>query len=256
MLANVRVSYSFPWVEIFLRGVQVIQLSTMSDNQEVQLGNQIRQELINSGRITLSQNRRLNRYLNRIGQKLVKFSDRSNIPYSFEIVDNDEVNAFATMGGFIYIHTGLMKRADNEAELASVVAHEIGHVVARHSVKQMRQQAIAQGLLTATGLEERQAVQIGVSLAIELPNSRQDEYEADTIGLQILTRAGYAPGPMVDFMRKLAQQSGKVPTFLSTHPGGAARANTLAQQIPANKAYVGEGLNNQQYQQIIRVLYR
>jgi predicted Zn-dependent protease len=61
---------------------------------------------------------------------------------------------------------------------------------------------------------------------------------------------------MVDFMRKLAQQSGKVPTFLSTHPGGAARANTLAQQIPANKAYVGEGLNNQQYQQIIRVLYR
>jgi predicted Zn-dependent protease len=249
---NVVSTYAFPWQEILIRGVQVIQLSTISDQQEVEIGKQIRQELINSGRIELYENPLLNSYLNDIGSKLSQVSDRPEIPYSFSIVKSDEVNAFATMGGFVYIHTGLMKLAANEAELASVVAHEIGHITARHSLQQMRQQSITQGLLSAAGLDRKQAVQLGVTLALDLPHSRQDEYEADQLGLAMLTKAGYAPGAMVNFMQKLQRQTGKIPSFLSTHPAADERVEVLAKEIPQDEAFVGNGLDNQAYKQMIR----
>ena len=254
IVVDLGTTYALPWQEIFIRGVQIIQLSTISDEQEVKIGQQIYQELIDSGRVKLNSNPRLNDYLDQIGQRLVRVSDRPQIPYSFAVVDNEEVNAFATMGGFIYIHTGLMKLADNEAQLASVVAHEIGHVTGGHSLKQMRQQAIAQGILSATGLNERQVVQLGVALVYDLPNSRGDEYEADQLGLTMLSRAGYAPGAMVDFMQKLQQKTGNVPSFLSTHPAAGDRVQALARAIPRQRAYVGNGLDNQAYQQRINSL--
>lgn len=244
--------HAFPWQELFLRGIQVIQLSTISDQQEVKIGREIRQELVNSGRVKLSNNRRLNQYINYIGNRLVKASDRQTIPYTFHVVDSDEINAFATMGGFIYVHTGLIKLAENEAELASVIAHEIAHVTSNHSVEQMRQQAVTQGILSAAGLSQAQAVQLGVSLALDLPNSRSDEYEADMIGLQILTKAGYAPGAMVDFMQKLQRKGGGVPSILSTHPGAGERVQALAREIPREKAYSGDGLDKNVYRRILR----
>ncbi len=247
-------TYAFPWQEILIRGVQIIQLSTISDEQEVRIGQQIYQELVDSGQVNLYNDRRLNSYLDQIGQRLVQVSDRPQIPYNFAVVDNEEVNAFATMGGFIYIHTGLMKLAENEAQLASVVAHEIGHVTASHSLKQMREQAISQGILSAAGLNEQQAVQLGVALVYGLPNSRGAEYEADQLGLAMLSRAGYAPGAMVDFMQKLQQQTGNVPSFLSTHPATGDRVQALARAIPRQRAYVGNGLDNQAYQQRINSL--
>ena len=254
IVVDLGTTYALPWQEIFMRGVQIIQLNTISDEQEVKIGQQIYQELVNSGRVKLHDNPDLNSYLDQIGQRLVQVSDRRQIPYSFAVVDNEEVNAFATMGGFIYIHTGLMKLADNEAQLASVVAHEIGHVTGGHSLKQMRQQAIAQGILSATGLNEQQAVQLGVALVYDLPNSRGAEYEADQLGLAMLSRAGYAPGAMVDFMQKLQQQTGNVPSFLSTHPATGDRVQALARAIPRQRAYVGNGLDNQAYQQRINSL--
>jgi predicted Zn-dependent protease len=244
-------TYAFPWQEILLRGVQILQLSTISDRQEVEIGRQIRQELINSQRIQLDNHPRLNRYLNQIGSRLSQVSDRPGIPYTFSLVKSDEVNAFATMGGFVYIHTGLIKLAENEAELASVIAHEIGHVTAGHSLEQMRQQAISQGILTAAGLDQQQAVQLGVSLALDLPHSRQDEYEADQLGLSMLTKAGYAPGAMVDFMQKLQRQGNNIPSFLSTHPAGRDRVQALAKQIPQQIAYRGDGLDKKAYQRLI-----
>lgn len=256
LMVNVVASYAFPWQDILIRGVQVFQLSTLSDAQEVQLGKQIRQELINSGKISLDNNRNLNNYLNEIGTRLTRFGDRPKLPYTFAIVRDNEVNAFATMGGFVYINTGLIKLAENEAELASVMAHEIGHITGRHSVKQMRQEAIAQGVLTATGLDQKQAVQIGVTLALELPHSRKHEYEADQLGLIMLTKAGYAPGAMVDFMLKLQKQSGNVPTILSTHPNSKDRAIALAQTIPRQSAYQGYGLDNEAYQRNIASIFK
>lgn len=254
LTVNVVKTNAFPWQDILMRGVQVIQLSTLSNQQEVEIGRQIRQELIASDRVTLYDNPSLNRYLNHIGSRLVKVGTRPEIPYTFSIVNSEEINAFATMGGFVYINTGLIKLAENEAELASVVAHEIGHITARHSLKQMRQQAITEGLLTATGLSEKQAVQLGVTLALDLPHSRKDEYEADKLGLTMLKKAGYAPGAMVDFMQKLQRQSGNIPSILSTHPAAKDRVQVLAQEISAKTAYVGDGLNNRAYQRTIRIL--
>ncbi|MGI0482447.1 M48 family metallopeptidase [Geminocystis sp. CENA526] len=254
IFTNANVSYAFPWGDLLFRGIQVIQISNLSDQQEVQLGSQMRQQILSQNNVRLYQNPELSSYINQIGRRLVAVSSRPNLPFQFEIVDNPDVNAFATMGGFIYLHTGLITTASNEAQLASVIAHEIGHVVARHSQKQIRQQAITQGLLTATGLDQTNIVRLGVNLAVNLPHSRQDEYEADNLGLDMLKSAGYAPRAMVDFMRKLAKSSGRVPTLLSTHPNAIDRAVALDQRIPSSVAYNGAGLDEQEYQYRIRSL--
>lgn len=251
ILATPQPAQSFSFLDLLFRGVQVFQLSNLSDSEEVQLGKQINEQLVN-GQVRLSQNRQLNRYVDRIGQRIVPQTDRPNLPYTFQVVEDDSINAFATMGGFVYIHTGLMAAAENEAELASVVAHEIGHITARHAVQQMRQRAIAQGLLSATGLDESNAVQIGVELAVSRPNSREDEFEADQKGLDSLTKSGYAPIGMISFMEKLQQQGGSPPTFLSTHPAVSDRIEALKAQ--ATNPTQGDGLNSQLYQQRTQAL--
>ncbi|MEC4983095.1 MAG: M48 family metallopeptidase [Oscillatoria sp. PMC 1068.18] len=247
-------SQAISWIEIFLRGVQLYQISNLSPVQEVQLGKQINQQLIESGKVKLVSDRQVNEYINQIGQRLAQYSDRPEIPYTFQVVKDDNINAFATMGGFVYVHTGLMQAADNEAELASVIAHEIAHVSERHSVEQMRQRALAEGVLSAAGLDQRRAVQIGVELAYNRPNSRQDELEADQSGLEMFRRAGYAPSATVSFMKKLQRQGGSPPAFLSTHPATADRILALERQIDPATANQGEGLNNQAYQAKIRSL--
>lgn len=233
-------------------GIQAIQLSRLSDRQEVALGGQINQQITQSVRI--NRDRRLNDFVRRVGNRLVPTSARSNIPYTFQVVDDDSVNAFATMGGYVYIHTGLLRAADNEAEAASVVAHEIGHIAGRHAIKQMRQRAISQGLLSAAGLDDAAAVQIGVDLALNRPNSREDENEADSFGLTNLNAAGYAPEAMVSFMQKLQRLSGggRTPNFLSTHPAAGDRAETLQATIPSLPNRGRDGLNQNTYQQQVR----
>ena len=253
-LGSIQPVKAVPWIELLIRGAQIVQLSSISDKQEVQLGSQINEELIQSGRAKIYRGQAINSYLNRIGQELAKTSDRPDIPYTFQVVDDNSVNAFATMGGYVYINTGLMKTAQNEAELASVVGHEIGHIVGRHSIQQMRQRAIAQGILSAAGLDRAQAVQIGVELAVSRPNSRQDELEADRFGLDMIQKANYAPSGMVSFMRKLLEQGGSAPSFLSTHPATSERIQRLESEIPAQSADAGKGLNQQAYQSQISAL--
>ena len=163
---------------LLFQGIQVIQMSNMSDRQEVDLGKQMNQQL-QSGDIRFSRNSQINRYVEQIGQRLVASSSRPNLPFTFQVVEDDAINAFATLGGFVYIHTGLMKAAENEAELASVIGHEIGHITGRHLVQQMRQRAIANGVASAAGLERNAAVGIGLELALNRPRSRQYEFDAD-----------------------------------------------------------------------------
>ena len=251
-ISSVSPSLAFPWRDLILQGIQLIQLSTLSDNEEVQLGKQINNQLI--GReVRLYRNRNAQRYINRIGQRLAQASSRPEIPYTFQVVDDDNINAFATMGGFVYINTGLMKAADNEAELASVVAHEIAHIAARHAVKQMRQMAIAQGVATATGLDENVAVQIGVELALRRPKSREAEYEADYLGIQNLGQAGYAQIGAVTFMEKLLSK-GSVPTFLSTHPATSSRIASMRELLAGNPTS-GDGLNEAAYRAKVNRLF-
>ncbi|HEY9805885.1 MAG TPA: M48 family metalloprotease, partial [Candidatus Obscuribacterales bacterium] len=147
--------------------------------------------------------------------------------------------------------------AANEAELASVLGHETGHIEGRHLLKQMRQTAITRGIATAAGLDRSTLAAIGVELALSRPNSRQDEYEADQRGLRILTRAGYAPSAMVSFMEKLLK-GGSLPTFLSTHPNTKDRIEALKRSInsssTSSSSTNGTGLDSAAYKAKIQPL--
>lgn len=245
VIATPRPSQAVSLLELLLRGVQIIQLSTLSDRQEVALGGQINSQLT-SQELKLYSDRTLNSYINEIGQRLVPYSDRPDIPYTFQVVESDDLNAFATMGGYVYVTTGLIKAADNEAQLASVIGHEIGHIASRHAVEQMREMALAQGVASAAGLDRNTAVNIGVELALRRPNSRRAEFEADQQGLATLVKAGYAPGAMPAFMEKLRNQR-SVPEFLSTHPAVPDRIQALNQAIDPATANSGAGLDNAAY---------
>lgn len=246
-------SQAIPWFDLLIRGVQVIQLSNVSDQQEVQIGGQINQQLV-SRQVRLYRNPQINDYVKQIGQRLAKNSTRSDIPYTFQVVNDRGINAFATMGGFVYVNAGLLVAADNEAQLASVMAHEIGHITSRHAIEQMRETAIAGGVATAAGLDRNRAVAIGVDLALRRPGSRKDELEADQEGLEMMRRAGYAQSATVAFMEKLLKKGGSTPAFLSTHPATEQRIAQLKSKINPQNANVGDGLDGAAYKMKIQAL--
>lgn len=247
-------SRAIDWFPLLIRGVQVLQLSNVSSGQEYELGQQMNQQIL-GGEVRLYNNPEINRYIQEIGQRLVPYTDRPNLKYTFQVVDEDSINAFATTGGFVYLHKGLIKAADNEAELASVIGHEIGHIGGKHLLSQMRQQAVASGIATAAGVDRNQIVGLGVNLALNLPRSRQDEFDADKRGLRTLSRAGYAQSAMVSFMQKLQKGSkGSTPAFLSTHPAASDRVVTLRRAIAAQPSNGNAGLDSAAYRANIRSL--
>jgi predicted Zn-dependent protease len=241
-----------PWRDLIRQGIQVIQLSNMSPQQEVQLGQQMNERM--AGRqFRLYRNSQITSYVDEIGQRLAAVSDRPNLPFTFQVVRDDNVNAFATTGGFVYVTTGLVRTADNEAQLASVLAHEIGHITRRHLLQQMRQSAIAQGIVTAAGLDRSTAVNLGVDLALNRPRSRKDEFEADQTGLRTLAQAGYPQSAMVGFMEKLLDRPSP-PTVLSTHPATRDRIAAIERALDPARANVGEGLDETAYKTQIQPL--
>jgi beta-barrel assembly-enhancing protease len=248
-------SQALDFLPLILRGVQVLQLSNMSRGQEIELGQQMNKQISNSQVRLSPRNSEINSYVKRIGERLVPFTNRPNLTYTFQVVEEDSINAFATTGGFVYIHTGLIKAADNEAELASVIAHEIGHIDGKHLLRQMQQQALASGIATAVGADRNRIVGLGVNLALNLPRSRQDEYDADKRGLVALGRAGYSQSAMVSFMQKLQKASrGSTPAFLSTHPGAGDRVVALRRLIARQPTNGSAGLDSNSYRANIRSL--
>lgn len=236
--------------------IQIIQLSSIGDNDEVALGQQIDGQIRQEVRI--SRDPAANALVSRLGQILVPSSDRPNIPYTFRVVEDNNLNAFATMGGFVYINTGTISASDNVAQLASVIGHEMGHISGRHALEQMKQMAIAQGIATIAGVGDDRLVGIGVDLALRLPNSREAEFDADRRGLLNITKAGFAARAMPAFMQKLASSSngGGAPSFLSTHPATNERIAALNQTIQANNLNTSGGLNDGEYQRIWRSRFR
>jgi beta-barrel assembly-enhancing protease len=235
--------------------IQIIQLSSIGDNEEVSLGQQIDSQIQQEVRI--SRDPAANALVSRLGQILVPTSDRPNIPYTFRVVDDTNLNAFATMGGFVYINTGTIAAADNVAQLASVIGHEMGHISGRHSLEQMKQMAIAQGIATIAGVADDRLVGIGVNLALRLPNSREAEFDADRRGLLNITKSGFAARAMPAFMQKLTRSGGGgAPAFLSTHPATEDRISALNQSIQANNLNTSGGLNDADYQRIWRSRFR
>jgi beta-barrel assembly-enhancing protease len=238
------------WIQILMQGAQIIQLSNVSEAQEISLGAETNRSLLND-KVKLYQDPAVTSYVNQIGQRLARNSSRPNLKYTFQVVDDDGINAFATMGGFVYVNTGLLKAADNEAQLAGVMGHEIGHITGRHSLQRIRQAAISQGVSSLAGVDRNQIVQMGVQLAMTLPNSRQDEYDADRRGLTTMIQSGYAPTAMPEFMKKLMRANSS-PEFLSSHPAVSERVTNLQRMIPAAYKNRTDGLNATTYRQNLR----
>jgi beta-barrel assembly-enhancing protease len=243
--------------DVLFRG---IQLSNISDQQEVQTGAQMHQNLLAQG-TRLSSDPVVNQYVTRIGQRLVPFNRRPRLPYNFFVVQDKGINAFATMGGYVYVTTGLLKAADNEAQVASVMGHEMGHIERKHLLSQIRQSMLAQGLASALlGKGRSQIASLGVDFLIRRPMSRDDEYEADQVGLRTLRDADYATSAMPEFMRKLLQGGGGSPTFFSTHPAIPTRLKALDNAIrsgPTNRCDESPrlpvcGLDDAAYQSAVR----
>lgn len=243
---------ALPWDRLLFQGIQVLQLSNISDRQEVQLGKQINDQLVGS-QVRLYRNARINQYVDQIGQRLASVSDRPKLPYTFQVVRDDNVNAFATMGGFVYVTTGLLSTVDNEAQLASVIGHEIAHITDRDALKQMRQAAITRGIATAAGVDTNRLVNLGVEFALKRPGSRSDELEADQRSLQMLAKAGYPQSAMIAFLEKLLDQPSP-PSFLSTHPATRDRITAIKRSINPSNANTGYGLDEQAYRSAIQPL--
>ncbi len=179
-------------------------------------------------------------YVNRLGQNLVRNSD-AKVPFTIKVIDTEDVNAFALPGGFFFVNSGLILKADSEAELAGVMAHEIAHVAARHGTRQATRGEIAQ-LATIplifmggwTGYGIRQAASVAIPVGF-LTFSRGFESEADLLGLEYMYKSGYDPGAFVDFFEKIQSAEKKKPGTMSkvfsTHPLTGDRIETAQKNI-------------------------
>ncbi len=183
------------------------------------------------------------RYVQQLGNKLkaVIPADES-WPYEFHVISQKEINAFAVPGGPIFVNLGTITAADNEAELAGVIAHEMSHIYMQHSIKQMKKQQVQQGIAGLLGAVLGQSSGIASTLGrvglgignglISLRYSRGDEAQADAVGAVILYKAGYPPVAMAQFFQKLEQQGGSNgPNFLSDHPNPGNRVASIQQQV-------------------------
>jgi len=205
-------------------------------------------------------------YINRIGQNLVLHSD-AKVPFTIKVIDSDEVNAFALPGGFFYVNKGLILAADNESELAGVMAHEIGHVAARHAAENYgKMQALNVGLLAGVILTGGIAGTVlqntaGLLEAMTfLKFSRNAEEEADRLGTQYLYAAGYDPNGMATMFEKLMAKNQKRPGFFSkvfsTHPQTPDRRTAtlnLAARFPEREEYI---ISTSEFQRVKAKLLR
>jgi len=205
-------------------------------------------------------------YVNRVGQNIVLHSD-AKVPFTIKVIDSDEVNAFALPGGFFYVNKGLLLAADNEAELAGVMAHEIAHVAARHAVENQTKASLLEYAALGTsiflggipGMIYQNTAGIGL-LGIFMKFSRSAEEEADKLGVQYMYAAGYDPGAMATMFEKLEAKNKKKPGFISrafaTHPAPPDRraaALALAARFPEHEEYV---ISSSEFQRVKARLLR
>ncbi len=209
-----------------------------SIEKEIALGKQMAQEVEREARLVSDP--AVTEYVNRLGQNLVRNSD-AKVPFTIKVIDSDEVNAFALPGGFMFVNTGLILKADSEAELAGVLAHEIAHVAARHGTKQAtRGQLINYASIPLifmggwAGYAIRQAAGLAIPMGF-LQFSRGMEAQADQLGLEYLYKTGYDPLAFVDFFERIEtiekKKPGVVAKVFSTHPMTADRIKKAQKEI-------------------------
>jgi hypothetical protein len=216
---------------------------------EIRMGKQYSMQVENS--VKLVQDPVVNEYVNRIGQNLVRNSD-AQVPFTIKVIDSDEINAFALPGGFFYVNSGLILAADEEAELAGVMAHEISHVAARHGMRQMTRANIAQiatiplifiGGGIGYGIYEASGLALPLTF---MKFQRNFEAEADYLGLQYMYKTGYDPQAFISFFEKIQAKEKKKPGTIAkafaSHPQTpdriAASQKEIATILPAKPQYI------------------
>ena len=208
--------------------------------KEIALGKQLAQEVERQAKII--DDPIVAEYVNRVGQNIVRNSD-AKVPFTIKVLDTEEVNAFALPGGFFFVNSGLILKAESESELAGVMAHEIAHVAARHGTRQatrgelMEIGAIAGSIFTGYGWGGY-AIRQGMGLAIPmgfLTFSRGFEREADYLGLQYLYKSGYDPRSFIDFFEKIEtlekKKPGSISKVFATHPMNDDRIKAAQEEI-------------------------
>jgi predicted Zn-dependent protease len=211
-----------------------------SIEKEIALGKGLAQEVERSSK--LIDDPVVTEYVNRVGQNLVRNSD-ARVPFTIKVIDSDEVNAFALPGGFFYVNSGLILRAQEESELAGVMAHEISHVTARHGTKnatkgEMMQLATIPLMLLGPAGWAGYGLYEGLNIAIPLTYlkfSRDSEREADFLGLEYMYKAGYDPNSFVTFFERIQadekRRPGTIPKVFSTHPPTPDRIEAAQKEI-------------------------
>jgi predicted Zn-dependent protease len=228
--------------------------------QEKQIGLQVKQQLETKEQIRYLQEPRVNAYVQEVAGKVLVHAkkDRPDVEWTVQVIDDPKtVNAFATPGGFLYVYSGLLLAADDTAEVAGVLAHEAGHVVGRHSARQM---VNAFGLQTlaqlALGENPNAAAQLAAGFAGKtalLAHGRGEELEADEYGARYSSAAGYDPHGIATFFEKLEKSGGKQPgwaTLFSTHPASADRIEKVKRYIEKNGLRGSGGRSNTQLAQV------
>src|SRR5881296_2719697 len=234
------------------------QLMLISESQEIAMGRDYDQQVTAS--IGLYSDTAWQGWIQQFGARLAATSERPNLPWTFHVVDDPVVNAFALPGGYIYVTRGILAHLNSEAELAGVVGHEIGHVTARHSASQMTKQQLAQvGLVVGSIASSEFGRYAGLASqalgVLFLKYSRDNESQADDLGLRYMRRGNYDPREMPHVFEMLervssAQGGGRVPEWLATHPNPENRRGRIEQEIATGpQNFTGTLVNRDSYVQ-------
>ncbi len=218
-------------------------------DQEIRMGRRISRQV--EERMAFVEDQLLQERVNRIGQKIAAVSDRKDLVYFFNVLDLEPVNASALPGGYVYLNRGLVEKTESDDELAGVIAHEIGHIAARHQVKRF-QTSLGYSLLQALAIGAQvdpKAIR-GANIAFSqlfLAYSRNDELQADRLGVRYAKRAGYDPAAMIRFLEKLDSLERRTPrprSYLRTHPYVSDRIRVVREEIEG-KITFGDYINLQ-----------
>ena len=242
----------------------IIAKMSGSTEKEVRMGRELAAEVDRQAKFI--DDPMITEYVNRVGQNIVLHSD-AKVPFTIKVIDSDEVNAFALPGGFFYVNKGLLLAADNEAEVAGVMAHEIGHVAARHAVENQTKANLLEYLAMGgsiflggiPGMIYQNTAGLGL-LGIFMKFSRSAEEEADRLGVQYMWAAGYDPTAMATMFEKLEAKNKKKPGVIakafSTHPAPPERrasALALAARFPEHDEYI---ISTSEFQRVKAKLLR
>jgi Zn-dependent protease with chaperone function len=241
-------------------------LNFFSSDEEVKMGKSYAQDV--EKQVEILNDPEVESYVDELGQRLARTSRRPDISYHFRVVNTADINAFAIPGGFVYVNRGLIEKADNESELAGVLAHEIGHVAGRHSTRQMSKQLLTAGILAAAGAAAGAKSDTAGQLVSQgggafafftfMKYSRDMERQADLLGLHNLHAAGYDGNGMVTFFDKLKEEGKGDPsrfeTFFSTHPSPAERVENVGEELRLMKDATDKTLDTPEFERVKRHL--